>query len=205
MKHGKVIPSFIRMSRLLRCPPGVFCVTPMFLLGCALLCILILVGALLWKEPQVYSVSYPTAEMPVAIQIAAAHGNDIPPKPERHWITRPEIPTASEMYGKLPRVPTRGIPETYQSMGIIKMDDGQILPLYGRRTTSRSDRFQYYTRTDSYNPVQLPIRYNRRDCMDDIGCDELGNRDVVTVIPTNQRGTATIYRFDGPTYIPGII
>jgi hypothetical protein len=25
------------------------------------------------------------------------------------------------------------------------------------------------------------------------------------VKPTNQRGTATIYRFDGPTYVPQIL
>ena len=90
-------------------------------------------------------------------------------------------------------------------MGVITTDDGKVLPLYGRRTASRSDRFQYYTRTDTYNPVQLPIQHNRRDCTDDIGCEELYDRDVVTVKPTNQRGTATIYRFDGPTYVPGII
>jgi hypothetical protein len=201
------------MSRGVRCPPGVFCMTPMFLVGCGLIALLLVV--IFWNSPIIYNqpahpqrsyVKPRYSEAPVTIQIAAGQDDSIiPPKPERHWITRPDLPTASEMYGKLPRVPTRGIPETYQTMGIIKLDDSQILPLYGRRTTARSDRFQYYTRTDSYNPVQLPIRYNRRDCTDDIGCDELGNRDVVTIIPTNQRGTATIYRFDGPTYIPGII
>lgn len=143
----------------------------------------------------------------VAVQVAT-QGDDRysqAPKPERHWVTQPDLPTGAEIYGKLPRVPTRGLPETYQSMGVIKTDDGQILPLYGRRTVSRSDRFQYYTRTDSYNPVQLPIQHNRRDCMDDIGCEELYDREMVTVKPTGQRGTVTIYRYDGPTYIPGII
>jgi len=158
---------------------------------------------------QIQIQSQPQPQLPVAVQIAAAQSGDDrysqAPKPERHWITKPDIPTSAEIYGKLPRVPTRGIPETYQSMGIIKTDDGQILPLYGRRTASRSDRFQYYTRTDSYNPVQLPIQHNRRDCQDDIGCEELSNSDVVTVVPTNQKGTATIYRFDGPTYVPGIL
>ena len=142
---------------------------------------------------------------PQAIHVDSDDRYTRAPKPERHWITRPDIPNSEEIYGKLPRVPTRGIPETYQAMGIIKIEDGQILPLYGRRTTARSDRFQYYTRTDTYNPVQLPIRFNRRDCQDDIGCEELGDRDVVTISPTNQRGTATIYRFDGPTYVPGIV
>jgi hypothetical protein len=148
-------------------------------------------------------------QQPLAIQIATAAGGDDrylrAPKPERHWVTEPDLPSSAEIYGKLPRIPTRGIPETYQSMGVIKTDDGQILPLYGRRTASRSDRFQYYTRTDTYNPVQLPIQFNRRDCQDDIGCEELSDRDSVTIVPTNQKGSATIYRFDGPTYVPGIL
>jgi hypothetical protein len=142
----------------------------------------------------------------VAVQVAAAVSGDrfnIAPKPERHWITRTEIPTSEEVLGKLPRIPTRGLPETYQSMGIITMEDGQILPLYGRRTASRADRFQYYTRTDTFNPVQLPIRHKRRDCQDEIGCEELYNGDSVSIAPTNQRGAVTIYRFDGPVYVPG--
>jgi hypothetical protein len=126
------------------------------------------------------------------------------PKPERHWVSPPDLPTGAEIYGKLPRIPTRGIPETYQSMGIITLGDGKILPLYGRRTASRSDRFQYYTRTDTYNPVQLPVRVKRRDCQDDIGCEELFNEDDVTIQSLGQ-GKTTIYRFDGPTYVPGIV
>ncbi|NBO70247.1 MAG: hypothetical protein EBU66_06925 [Bacteroidetes bacterium] len=184
--------------------------TPMFFI----VCIAVLgICAYVWyiyqskglQELQGLQESQPILLQPQVIQVEQDDRYMRAPKPERHWITRPDIPNAEEIYGKLPRVPTRGIPETYQSMGIIKTDDGQILPLYGRRTTARSDRFQYYTRTDTYNPVQLPIRYNRRDCQDDIGCEELGDRDVVTITPTNQRGTATIYRFDGPTYVPGIV
>ena len=192
-----------------KCPPGVFCITPGFISVCALiLAACVFVAYVSQRRP----LEQPQAEQPqkpLAIQIATAAGGDDrytrAPKPERHWVTEPDLPSSAEIYGKLPRVPTRGIPETYQSMGVIKTDDGQILPLYGRRTASRSDRFQYYTRTDSYNPVQLPIQFNRRDCQDDIGCEELSDRDTVTVVPTNQRGSATIYRFDGPTYIPGIL
>lgn len=148
---------------------------------------------------------------PISIQIASAAdggGDDRytrAPKPERHWATEPEYPSRAEIYGKLPRVPTRGLPETYQSMGVIKLEDGAMLPLYGRRTASRSDRFQYYTRTDTYNPVQLPIQYRRRDCQDDIGCEELFDGESVSVSATDQKGKVTVYRFDGPTYVPGIL
>jgi len=148
----------------------------------------------------------PAARAPVSVQIAAvSEGDDRfirAPKPERHWMVPTELPSPQELYGKLPRLPTRGMPEAYQSMGVITMDDGQILPIYGRRTASRSDRFQYYTRTDTYNPVQLPLKHKRRDCQDDIGCEELFDGESVTIGPTNQTGRTTIYRFDGPTYVP---
>jgi hypothetical protein len=182
----------------------------MFLLGCAV--ILAVCAYIIYTTTQkpVESQRQYASQEPVAIQIAtAAQGGDDrytrAPKPERHWMSPPDLPTGAEIYGKLPRVPTRGIPETYQAMGVIKADDGTVLPLYGRRTTSRSDRFQYYTRTDTYNPVQLPIQHNRRDCTDDIGCEELYDRDSIIVKPTGQKGTVTIYRFDGPTYVPGIL
>lgn len=125
------------------------------------------------------------------------------PKPERSWMTAPDM-TTSTMYG-LPAVPTRGLPETYQSMGVIKSEDGKILPLYGRRTTARSDRFQYYTRTDTYNPVPLPIRYQNRDCQDDVGCSELMDGERIKVASLGEEGTVSIYRFNGPTYVPTII
>jgi hypothetical protein len=172
-------------------------------------CVLVLLAcayAMYQTRPQAQAQA--RAQPQPVIQVSAQAEDDRytrAPKPERNWITQPDLPTGAEIYGKLPRVPTRGIPETYQAMGVIKADDGQVLPLYGRRTTSRSDRFQYYTRTDTYNPVQLPIQHNRRDCTDDNGCEELYDRDTITVKPTGQKGTVTIYRYDGPTYIPGII
>jgi hypothetical protein len=124
------------------------------------------------------------------------------PKPERNWVATPDLSAIWNSGATLPAIPTRGIPETYQSMGTIRTDDGQILPLYGRRTASRSDRFQYYTRTDTYNPVQIPIQHKRRNCQDDVGCDELYDRDRVDLGPLKKSGEVTVYRFSGPTYIP---
>ena len=197
-----------------KCPPGVVCITPAYTLFLGLILVgisvaVFLLGAKQHNQAVPAPIVYTQESPPIAVQVAATQSGDDrftrAPKPERHWITQPDLPTASEMYGKLPRVPTRGIPETYQSMGVITMEDGAILPLYGRRTASRSDRFQYYTRTDSYNPVQLPLKHNRRDCQDDIGCEELFDGENITVTPTGQTGKATIYRFDGPTYVPGIL
>ena len=186
------------------CPPGVICLTPNIIAG-AIILALVMVAAVLYMKNEPYQIVQRILEQPAPIiQTSGDDRYTRAPKPERHWLTQPDLPTDAEIYGKLPRTPTRGIPETYQSMGIITMGDGKILPLYGRRTASRSDRFQYYTRTDTYNPVQLPIRVKRRDCQDDVGCDELYNEDEVQIASMG-KGKTTIYRFDGPSYIPGII
>jgi hypothetical protein len=119
------------------------------------------------------------------------------PRPQRVWDNGPEIPVR----GALDPIPTRGEPERYQQMGVIVAGDGKALPLYGRRTAPRSDRFQYYTRTDTYNPVALPISHKKRDCQDGVGCDELMSGDDVKLAATGEEGKVTLYGFDGPRYI----
>jgi hypothetical protein len=123
------------------------------------------------------------------------------------WETTPDLRGVYVGGAGVPvmNVPTRGLPESYQTMGLLKTTDGQLLPLYGRRTASRSDRFNYYTRTDTNNPISLPINYKRRDCQDDVGCDELSNGETIRIAPTGQEAEATIYRFDGPMYVPGLV
>lgn len=150
---------------------------------------------------------------PIEISVNSSGGGDDrysrAPRPQRWWNNGPEWPPRGGLLppdgGRLINMPTQGLPESYQSMGLLKTGEGQLLPLYGRRVGSRSDRFNYYTRTDTYNPVPLPITYKRRDCQDSVGCDELSNGDQVVVSPTGSTATATLYQFDGPTYIPSII
>lgn len=199
-----------------RCPPGVLCVSPGLIIG---VIILVVAAALFFhgnrlQQPLVATqLMAPQApqQPPINIRVQADSGDDRytrAPKPERDWLARPDWSTVwnapTAIGGTLPAIATRGIPEAYQSMGVITIDGGEVLPLYGRRTASRSDRFQYYTRTDTYNPVQLPIRYKNRDCQDDVGCEELMDGEHVRVSATGKEGKATLYRFSGPTYIPAV-
>lgn len=119
------------------------------------------------------------------------------PRPQRFWDNGPEIPVR----GALDPIPTRGEPEAYQQMGVIVGPDNKPLPLYGRRVAPRSDRFNYYTRTDQYNPVALPISFKRRDCQDNVGCDEVMNGDELRMGATGETAKVTLYGFDGPKYI----
>jgi len=113
------------------------------------------------------------------------------PEAEREWIAPPDLSRVPETPFN---IPTQGIPESYQSMGIVKTEDGKLLPLYGRRSISSRDRYNYYTRTDSYNPLPIPVHMKGRDCQDQVGCPELYDGDKVKMSAINQTGEVTIYR-----------
>jgi hypothetical protein len=100
-------------------------------------------------------------------------------------------------------IDTRGVPESYQQMGVINAN-GQMLPLYGRRNGRGSDIYNYYTRTDTYNPVQIPVNFGRRDCTDDNGCKEISDGDSVKIHGLGE-GTVKLYHIDAPKYIPGVV
>jgi hypothetical protein len=122
--------------------------------------------------------SMPPAMPPVIVNVD--RGDDRytrAPEPVRRWDLGG---------GVLPSIYTRGPPDPYQQMGILKTEDGKVLPLYGRRTAPRSDRYQYYTRTDTYNPVALPVSHKKRDCQDGVGCEELFDGDKVKMAGTGE-------------------
>jgi hypothetical protein len=194
------------------CPPGVWCLTPtlgfVIVIGVAVALYFIVMASkqstsVKQKRPiQIFN------SPPQVISSGGAGGDDRytrSPEPLRFWRNGPDLRGGMIPPGAVPvNVPTRGLPEAFQQMGIIKTGE-QILPLYGRQTAYRTDRYNYYTRTDTYNPVQLPVRYERRDCMDSIGCDELLGGENIQIAGLGKQGSVEVYKFDGPTYIPGLV
>ena len=194
------------MPRLPRsCPPGVWCITggliaTLFVSVFILCSLLYHVFRPMPMMPQMAPMPMPAPPITM-IQQGGDSRYDRAPQPLRDWIGRPELPPI----GALPiNIPTQGFPESFQSVGVIQAGD-QILPLYGRRTLRGSDRWNYYTRTDTYNPVPLPVHFQRRDCMDDVGCQEILSGETVKNDALHKEGKTNIYRFDGPKYIPGLL
>lgn len=200
-----------------KCPPGVFCISGG--LGTTLIVLLIvallfLIVAIFIKPQPIHSVLTSSSSLPssspttyVSSPVIVNGGDsryDRAPQPLRDWMARPEFPPRGGIASIPINIPTKGLPESFQSVGIVTVDD-KILPLYGRRTTGSSDRWNYYTRTDTYNPVPLPIRYQKRDCMDDVGCQEILSGERVKVDGLHKEGKTEIYRYDGPKYIPGLL
>jgi hypothetical protein len=158
------------------------------------------------QKEQVINIQMP----PSGSQAVGDHRYTRAPRPQRMWDNGPEIPVRGSL-GERPAattlldpIPTRGAPEAYQQMGVMIGADGKPLPLYGRRTAPRSDKFNYYTRTDSYNPVALPVTFNNRDCQDNLGCNEISSGDSIRISPTGESAKVTLYGFDGPRYSPDI-
>jgi len=114
------------------------------------------------------------------------------PKPERVYYNGPDLdyPRAAIPIG----IPTRGLPDAYQTMGVLKDKDGKMTPLIGRRTAGSSDRYNYYTRTDTYNPLPIPLEHGKRNCQDDIGCKEIFSGDELRIGPTGEKVEATLYK-----------
>ena len=189
------------------CPPGILCLTPT--LGVFLLLGIGVSLYILLATPKVSQSSQPSPIHIFNQGLGGGGGGDDrytrAPEPLRTWQSPPDLRGAMIPPGAVPiNVSTRGLPQAYQQMGIIKAGD-QLLPLYGRQTAYRSDRYNYYTRTDTYNPIQLPVRFQRRDCMDSIGCEELFGGENVSVSGIGKEGRVEVYKFDGPTYIPGLV
>jgi hypothetical protein len=118
-------------------------------------------------------------------------------------------------YGIPINIPSRGPFQAYQQVGILSKEeianpdkipgnntDTNVLPLFGRPTYSGSNRWNYYTSSDKFQSVKLPINIDNRKCTDDLGCDELRDGDMVSIPSYNGRFRVEIYDFDKPRYIP---
>ena len=130
-----------------------------------------------------------------------------PPGPGIGYQMRPDIyPEPVQRYGGgvLPSIAMRGSGGRFQQVGILTGEGGSsssaapdrtILPLYGRELDARRGRWNYYTRTDGSNPVQVPVRVKNRICDDDTnGCDEIFSDDSIHVPSLGRSFAATVYR-----------
>lgn len=103
-------------------------------------------------------------------------------------------------------IETRGVTPDVQQVGILSnRQNDTILALYGRPTYRGSNKWIYYTGTDKFHSVKLPVEKNSRDCTGEYGCEELYDDDEVTVKGYRGTFTVSIYGLDSPRYIPYII
>ena len=82
-------------------------------------------------------------------------------------------------------IPTRGEASPFQQIGVLiendATSDSKKLPLYGSKLHSGSSNWKYYTSSDGYHNVKLPIVKNNKNCLDNYGCQEINDNDDVTI------------------------
>lgn len=137
----------------------------------------------------------------------------LPPERRNHYIDPQSQLMVSQ--GVPINIPTRGESGGFQQVGVLHkietsdstMNIGQntepiILPLMGAPTYNGSNKWTYYTATDKYNQIKLPITNNNRQCDSEYGCDELYDEDTVTIPAYNGNFKVKKYEFDKPRYLP---
>jgi hypothetical protein len=214
------------MTALGLCPPGMYCLDTTTVL--TILLVFVAVAAIV----VFYLKHNTVAQKPTVIVVESKHTSQeakaqapatvinpdprfAPLSPERSYYVPPDIRGIPIPAGVGPMTPvnvqTRGVPDAYQQMGVLTTQGGTdnsgtptrtILPLFGRQLTTNRDRWNYYTRTDGMNPVQVPVQYKRRNCDSDNGCDEIIDGESVGVPVMGQSFTATVYRYSTPRYLP---
>jgi len=87
-------------------------------------------------------------------------------------------------------------PGHMQQMGLLVGEGEEPLPLYGKEVRGRRDRYHYYTTTGGENLYPIPVSHETRDCMEDIGCQELYGNESVSVTGKNGLFDVKMYRTD---------
>ena len=110
-------------------------------------------------------------------------------------------------------ITTRGFTGAFQQIGLLYKKDpsgennseGNILPLFGRPTNTNRDKWYYYTTSDKFHSLKIPLKIKGRLCNDEWGCNELYDDDTVQVGPYNGEFKVQIYGYDSPKYLPSTI
>lgn len=179
-----------------KCPPGFICTDNTTIWLLVVVAAIAVVGLYLVrpvaesKEQKIVVVQAPVPQVPQVAQVQVRP--DLYPEPILRYGFAP------------PSLASRGPVGPVQQVGILTAEGGSsssaapdrtILPLYGRELDSRRSRWNYYTRTDGSNPVQVPVRVGNRVCDDDTnGCNEVYSDDSVHVPVLGRSFKATIYR-----------
>lgn len=185
-----------------KCPPGFVCSDSTTVWLVVVIIAATAAGLYWYSQQQQTLVPAQPAESKIIVVAAPA-----PPAVSNQMI-RPDLYPEPVQRLPLPlglgAMASRGPLGPIQQVGILTAEGGSsnsaapdrtILPLFGREMDSRRSRWNYYTRTDGTNPVQVPVRVRNRLCDDDTnGCDEVYNDDSVHVPALGRSFKATVYR-----------
>jgi hypothetical protein len=102
-------------------------------------------------------------------------------------------------------IPTSGVETNYRQIGILsplnQPSDKNVLVLMGRPVNSNRQKWQYYSISNQFNGVKLPIRVKGRNATYEYGVDELYSGDNVLVEGNQGLFQVTKYENDVIRYL----
>jgi hypothetical protein len=119
--------------------------------------------------------------------------------PQRETSGMPIYPAKDPVY------PLRTVDTDFQQIGTLtNMDDKEplILPLFGRPMPTRKERWEYYTATDKYHMLKIPVMFEQRDCLEEVGCREVYNKDAVFIPAYQKEFKVQLYKYRDMNYNP---
>ena len=180
-----------------KCPTGYFCLNQVTLIGILFLLIIIIVFIFKENynslSSRIYNIQNENAiqnqlnlmQTQKNIQAQNTQNSNNHHNLNNHHNHNGEPPTRHYNNGSnqniMPiNIETRGSSGDFQQIGILTKDsvsdntqipgnntDSNILPLYGKRLYRGSNKWYYYTITDKFNSIKIPLIINNKDCTDD--------------------------------------
>ena len=203
------------------CPPGNVCFKQdNFVLGVVLFLLAGIIYAYVQSNQQqqrVHSSYTPTQVVEQQPQRNMSHRrlSDPVEEPRRTYPFTTTVYQQQQQQQKNPiNISTRGETRDFQPIGTLTNTNNNnnnnstahILQLFGRAIYPGSNKWQYYTNSDNFQSVKVQLVYKGRQCLDDVGCEELNTGDIVRV-PAYQNllFRVELYGLDKPTYIPYLV
>ena len=204
-----------------RCPPGVICIENITLFFIMVVIFSVSLGIIyLSKNNNLSKIEYRnvidlpnnninTGLIPKASYTYSNIENDVLLNPYEGPIRDNRLfPNLNIFSTKMPiNIPTQSFDTSYRQIGILTRiggDKEMILPLMGRPLITNRDKWNFYTMSDRNSMIKLPIKYKKRNCTADVGCDDLYTGDIVNVEGYGGSFKVTTYENDMPKYIPYI-
>lgn len=100
-------------------------------------------------------------------------------------------------------IETRGMPMEFTQVGILTRGSDNVLTLMGRKLTNGSDKWQYYTYTNSgIMATKVSVYANGRDAMGEYGIDRMYSGDNVYVDGYEEMYRTKMYENSKFRYLP---
>lgn len=181
------------MFRKRRCPPGVVCIENVTFF--ALLCCVCVIGyslyilTLSWKSSQqntitntLYKTIDPRKETDVLLNPYTP-----PIKDEGYWNRNRNFRYNEQTnVGAISNAP-------FRQVGYLLGDTNTPIALMGRPLFANRDKWQYYSMSDQFNSIKLPLLVKGKKAMNEYGCDKLYSDDEVGVDGMKNKYKVTLY------------